>query len=123
MQDMHITPGDIMLALTAAAIIFSIAQGLVKGGMSYLSLKFGKNTPEQNIEAHTRAMAEQSQQCRFDHSSIGVQIQTTNNNIAQMLEQNGQQLKEIASMRAMSELHHERTMNHLKRIEERLGQP
>lgn len=128
MQDLPITAGDIFLTLSAAAAAFAIAHGLVKAGMSYLTLKFGKNTPTQQIEAHTRQMAEQSQQCRFDHEGITRHVAAQNANIAKMLEYLGEQLREMASIRALAERHHDHQMNalqnhkeQLKRIEDLVG--
>lgn len=128
MKDLPITPADFLTFALIASIVFTITTGLGKWFLAYLNLKFGAKTSAQNIEAHTRAMAEQSQQCRFDHEGITKLVAAQNANIAKMLEQNGDQLREMAAVRSLAELHHERQMNamgsaheQLKRIEHLVG--
>lgn len=107
MKELPITPGDVLMFASIAAVVFTLTAGLGKWFMGYLSLKFGPKTPQSRMEDSARMMAEQSQQCRFDHDSINKLIATQQKNIEQLLQQNGEQLRALAEANHNAQLRHQ----------------
>lgn len=110
MKDAPISLVDIVAAATVVSVVFGIIVQLLKFGMDFLTAKFSPVTKAERL-----AQA-QSDQCRFDHASIGGLVATQNANIAKMLEQNGKQIEAMKDANHAAELRHQVVLARLEAI-------
>jgi hypothetical protein len=115
MTEIPITISDVAalsgIAASVASIIFAV---VFQGGkllMAFLTAKFG--TPPM-----TRA--EQSAQCRFDHSTLHGLIAQQNSHIEKMLEQNQVMIRSMSEANHAAELRSAAAMAKLELISERI---
>jgi len=115
MTDSPITLTDLATLAAVAGAVFAGVRFLV----DYLTSKFNQQmTP-----------AEQSAQCRFDHDKLGsvlaqqnANMSRQNDNIYELLKQNGEQIKALADANHAAQLRHQIVLSHLESQSEKLSE-
>lgn len=108
---MEIDLTTLSLLAGVGGTVFGVVTGIIRFCVDYLESRYGnKMTP-----------AEQSAKCGFDHERIAELTRNQNEHIAELLHQNGEQIKALRDANHNSELRHQVVVNHLDRIERRVA--
>jgi uncharacterized membrane protein YcjF (UPF0283 family) len=114
-----ITLTDLATVASIVSVCAAIAYKLFSIGMEYLQVKLGRPS---ELAQHSEHLRQQSDACKFEHSSISSLLLSQNATIVKTLEQNGKMIDAIKDASHVAELRHQIILAKLDRIGDRVGE-